>query len=143
RVIFGAQIFIPIWFAVGVFFLGWGSVIQRMMGPLNRWPVQLPGTIIGTLPGLLAWMGLWWAQYPADRALREQNLLVRLDEDLPIYTSPTLWEYCRQNFRLQILFSAVPILMILATHDVLMVTLWRVFHVTVESGVLEGIVTLT
>ena len=42
RVVFGAQIFIPVWFAMGVFFLGWGSVIQRLMGPLNHWPVQLP-----------------------------------------------------------------------------------------------------
>lgn len=141
NIVFGAQIFIPAWFVVGVFYLGWGSVVQGLLGPINRWPVQLPGAMIGTLPGLLTWMGLWWAQYPADRALREQNLLIRLDQNLPIYTSPSFGEYCRQNFRLQILFSAVPILMILGVHDAMMIVL-KQFDVNVDNGALEGCITL-
>ena len=142
RVVFGAQFFVPVWFAIGLFYLGWGTTVQRMMGPLNNWPVQLPAAAVGTLPGLLAWMGLWWSQYPADRALREQNLLFRLDQDLQIYTSPTLGQYFRQNFRLQILFTAIPILLILLVHDVVMVALWKATPVNIDSNVTEGIVTL-
>src|SRR5687767_654905 len=56
RVVFAVQVFIPVWFAVGVFFLGWGSAVQRMLAPVSAWPVQLPGAIIGTIPALLAWM---------------------------------------------------------------------------------------
>lgn len=141
RVIFGAQLFIPVWLAVGVFFLGWGSTVQLLLGNVSHWPVQLPGTIIGTLPALLAWMGLWWAQYPADRALREQNLLVRIDQDLPIFTTPPLRKFAAQNFRLQILFTSVPILLILLAHDVLMLFLWRVLRVNVEGSLVEGMVT--
>jgi STE24 endopeptidase len=86
-------------------------------------------------------MGLWWAQYPADRALREQNLLIRIDQDLPIYTTPPLRKFAAQNFRLQILFTSVPILLILLAHDVIMLVLWQVFRVNVEGSAVEGLVT--
>jgi STE24 endopeptidase len=143
RIVFAAQFFVPMWLAVGVFFLGWGPAVQRMLGPVSHWPVQLPGAIIGTLPAFAAWAALWWSQYPADRALREQNLLFRVEEDLPIYTSPSFRDYVRQNFRLQILFLAVPVLLILAVHDVAMIILWRAFRMTnVEGSWIEGVVTL-
>ena len=142
HVIFAAQIFIPIWFAVGVFFLGWGTFIQGLMGPIAKWSMLTPGTVIGTTPALLAWMGLWWSQYPADKALREQNLLMRLDRDLPIYTSPTFGEYVRQNFRLQILFTAIPILLIPLTRDFVMLILWPAFGISPDGGAVDGIVTL-
>ena len=143
RVMFGAQIFVPVWFATGVFGLDWGDVVHRLIGPLRDWPVQLPGAVIGTIPALLAWMGLWWSQYPADRALREQNLLSRLDQDLAVYTSPPFKHYARQNFRLQILFSAIPILMILALHDLAMIVLWKGFKLNIQGSAIEGIVTLS
>src|SRR5947207_1916838 len=79
RVNFTAQFFVPVWLGIGIFFLSWGPGVQKILGPLAHWPVQVPGAIIGTLPALLAWMGLWWSHYPADRALRDQSLLVRLD----------------------------------------------------------------
>ena len=140
RVMFGAQLFVPVWFAVGVFFLGWGQTVSWFLRGMSDWPVQVPGAIIGTIPALLAWMGLWWSQYPADRALREQNALARFDQDLPIYTSPPFREYVRQSFRLQILFSAVPILMILLVHDALMVGLWN-FNINIQGSAIEGLVT--
>src|SRR5688500_12822245 len=85
RVAFAARTFVPVWFAVGVFHLGWGDTVHRLIGPLRDWPVQLPGALVGVLPPILAWIGLWWAQYPADRALREQSLLVQFDDDIPIF----------------------------------------------------------
>ena len=59
RVTFAAQFFVPIWLGVGIFFLSWGPAVQAMLGPVARWPVQLPGALIGRLPAMLAWMGLW------------------------------------------------------------------------------------
>ena len=44
--------------------------------------------LVGTLPAFLAWMGLWWAQYPADRAFKEQSVLYHANEGLPIHAPP-------------------------------------------------------
>jgi STE24 endopeptidase len=142
RVTNAAQFFVPIWLGIGIFFLGWGPAVQAMLGPIGRWPVQLPGALIGTLPALLTWMGLWWSQYPADRALRDQEMLVRLDQDLPISTTPPFGAYFQQNLRMQILFLAAPILLILSMHDVVMVALWRGFMIKAEGTWIEGVITL-
>jgi Zn-dependent protease with chaperone function len=141
RVILGARWFIPIWFGVGVFFLGWGDTVQRLLGPVSRWPVQLPGAILGTLPALIAWGGLSWSQYPADRALRERSMLARFDDGQPIFQEPSLWDFLTSNLRMQVLFTSVPILLILAAHDVIMLVLSRVSQVNVEQSSVEGIVT--
>lgn len=141
RIVFAARMFVPIWFGIGVFSLGWGECVQRMLGPVGTWPVQVPGTLLGTLPALLTWMGLWWSQFPADRALREQSLLVRFDNDLPVFRPPSLRAYLANNLRLQIFFSAVPILLILFLHDIVMLFLWRGLDLNVEQSIAEGLVT--
>src|SRR5205823_2499391 len=133
RVVLAARFFVPVWFAVGVFRLGWGETVQYLLGPVTKWPVQLPGAILGTAPALLAWVGLWWSQFPADHALREQHLLIRFENGEPIYRPPPLWPYIVANFRLQILFTAVPILLILAAHDVIMLVLSRGFDINIEQ----------
>jgi STE24 endopeptidase len=141
HVAFAARTFVPVWFGVGVFSLGWGDTVQRMLAPLRDWPVQMPGALVGVMPPILAWVGLWWAQFPADRALREQNLLVRVDNALPIFRPPSFWDYLSNHLRLQVLFTAVPILLILLAHDVVMLTLWRGFGVQVRQSTAEGIIT--
>ena len=141
HVVFAARTFVPVWFGIGVFRLGWGDAVQQMLWPIRDWPAQLPGAMIGVLPPILAWVGLWWAQYPADRALREQGLLVRLDNDLPIFRPPSFWSYLSNHLRLQVLFTAVPIMMILLAHDIIMMVLWRGFGMRVEQSAAEGIVT--
>jgi STE24 endopeptidase len=141
HVAFAARTFVPIWFAVGVFNLGWGDAVQRLLGPARNWPVQLPGALLGVLPPIFAWIGLWWSQFPADRALREQSMLVRFDNDLPIFRPPSFWAYLSNHLRLQVLFTAVPILLILLAHDLVMLALWRGFGVRVQQSAAEGIVT--
>ncbi|HVT89933.1 MAG TPA: M48 family metallopeptidase [Tepidisphaeraceae bacterium] len=116
---FAARVAIPVWFGIAIFAMGWGSVVDRLLRVLNDWPVELPGMLLGTLPPLLAWMGLWWAQYPADRALREQSVLIQLDEDLPIHAPPGFWSYFIANLRLQILFTTVPVMLIMFLHDLI------------------------
>jgi STE24 endopeptidase len=122
-----ARVLIPIWFGIAIFGLGWSDQVARMLGPLRDWPVELPGMIIGTLPAMAAWMALWWAQFPADRALREQSLLVLIDENLPIYQPPGFWSYFIANLRLQLLFTVVPVALIILMHDVASVVLWKFF----------------
>jgi hypothetical protein len=109
RAMYVARMLIPAWFGVGLFALGWGELVERLLGPLARWPVELPGALLGTAPPILAWAGLWWAQYPADRALRDQSMLVHLNEDLPVHRSPGFWSFFLTNLRLQVLFTLVPV----------------------------------
>ena len=119
----GARIAIPAWLAFGLYGLNWGHVVHQALGHAASWPVQLPALLAGTAPALLAWMGLWWSQYPADRALREQSLLIQLDENLPVHAAPGFWSYFTANLRLQLLFIVVPVLAILAMRDVAVVIL--------------------
>jgi len=118
RVVSMARLGVPAWFAFGVCVLGWKEfVMRRMVHYAHGWPAELPFTLIGTFPAFAAWMGLWWSQYPADRALREQNLLVQLDNDLPVHAPPGFWDYFSSNVRLQLLFTIVPVMAIMCLRD--------------------------
>lgn len=120
-----ARFLIPLWFAVGLWVLGWGDVVHRLIDPLARWPIKLPGLLVGTFPPFLAWAGLWWAQFPADRALRNQNLLIHLDEGLPVHAPPRFRTFLASNLRLQILFTAAPVALIVLVRDLVALVLWR------------------
>jgi STE24 endopeptidase len=117
RVLMVVRILIPAWFGVGVFVLGWGPLVERFA---RDWkPLQLPGLLIGTLPAFAAWAGMWWSQYPADRSLREHNLLDELEADLPVHAPPSFRHYFTSNLRLQLLFTAIPVFAIILTRDLL------------------------
>jgi STE24 endopeptidase len=120
-----ARMMIPAWFAVGVFALGWKSMVLDVLPPLDRPPFELPGVIVGTLPALIAWMGLWWSQFPAERALREQNILSDINAGEPVHAPPTFRRYFVSNLRLQVLFTLVPVVLILAAHDLALVVMWK------------------
>jgi STE24 endopeptidase len=115
-----ARAMIPIWFAFGVFGLGWGEVVHRALGIEALRAAQLPGLLLATLPPMAAWMGLWWSQYPAEIALREQNMLGALEADMPIYAPPAFRDYFFSNVRLRLLFTVVPIFLIVLLRDVLL-----------------------
>ncbi len=114
---FLARCFVPAWFGVAIFLLGWGWVVEENIGLGSVQASRLPGILLGTLPPMLAWMGLWWSQYPAERALREQNLLSQLGEDLPLHAPPGFRAYFLSNLRLQLLFTIVPVLMMIVVRD--------------------------
>jgi STE24 endopeptidase len=98
--------------------LGWADLVHTLAR--RAWdPLQLPSILIGTLPAFAAWAGLWWSQYPADRMLREQSLLDELEADLPVHAPPTFRTYFLSNLRLQLLFTAVPILAIIGMRDLI------------------------
>jgi STE24 endopeptidase len=112
-----ARYFVPAWFAVGLFALGWGRIVSGWM-PLAE-PYRMPGILIGTLPAFAAWMGLWWAQYPADRAFKEQSLLYHANEGLPIHAPPGFATFFVEHFRQQLCFTLAPILLIIAARDLI------------------------
>ena len=136
-VIYASRILIPAWLGVGVFALGWKSVIAGLLEktPLNGLPIEIPGLLLGCLPSFLAWMGLWWAQFPADRALREQNILIQLNENLPLQSPPSFRTYFIVNLRLQLLFTIAPALLLLTMHDLLSLILPPIFaHIPFLAG---------
>jgi STE24 endopeptidase len=120
-----ARLIVPAWFGVGVFVLGWKMTVDGLLanGSIERFHLDSPGLILGSLPPFLAWMGLWWAQYPADQALREHNLLIQLSQSLPIHPPPSFWQYLGVNLRLQLLFSIAPAIVLIVLRDALSLTL--------------------
>ncbi len=141
RVIGAARWLIPAWFAYGVFHLGWGNAVHGFIGGAFG-PLQVPSMLAGTAPALLAWMGLWWAEYPANRALREQNLLAALDMDLPVHVTPGFRSYFTANVRLQLLFTLVPILLIFALRDTAVLLHGAIGYGWDLSMTMESLVTL-
>jgi STE24 endopeptidase len=129
-VIYASRILIPAWLAAGVYLLGWKALVADGFARYFQLGLRIetPGLLIGCLPSFLTWMGLWWAQFPADRALREQNILIQLNEGLPMQPPPSFWTYFGVNLRLQLLFSLAPAIILLALHDVLTLALPPVFH---------------
>jgi STE24 endopeptidase len=132
---------IPVWFGIGVFALDWAKFIDDHFGTIRDWPVRLPSLLIGTAPAFVAWIGLWWAQFPADRALKEQNIASQLDEDLPTHAPLAFWNYLVANLRMQLLFILVPVLMIMLARDLLSLVLWKT-KLADPNGPAEGWVML-
>jgi STE24 endopeptidase len=147
-VIYASRILIPVWLGVGVFALGWKDVIAGALEktPLGGLPIDMPGLILGCLPSFLAWMGLWWAQFPADRALREQNILIQLNENLPLHPPPSFGKYFIVNLRLQLLFTIAPAILLLTLHDLLSLILPPIFaHIPIlahRQEIGESLITL-
>ena len=112
---------VPAWFAIGVFSLGWRHAVDHLLArPFGGWVVErleTPGVVLGLVPGFLGWVGLWWSQYPVDRAVREQGALAQLEADLPVFAPPPLASYLGNKLRVQLLFTTVPVLLILTLRD--------------------------
>jgi STE24 endopeptidase len=136
-----ARAMIPIWFAFGVFGLGWGEVVHKALGFEALRTAQLPGLLLATLPPMAAWMGLWWSQYPAEIALREHSLLGALEADLPIHAPPRFRDYFTSNLRLRLLFTVVPIFLIVLMRDVFLLAA-RSAHLNASDELLEVIAML-
>lgn len=120
RIMFLARAFIPIWFLTGMFVLGWADDVDRVLRLAGSDLSQtLLGLVIGTLPAFAAWAGLWWSQYPADVAFREEAVESQLRGDLPVHRPPSFRSYFLSNLRLQLLFMVIPVLLIALLHDLL------------------------
>lgn len=114
---------IPLWFGIMVYGTDYPQLVREVLSPLRGWPVEAPAFLLGILPAMLAWVGLWWALYPADRALREQMLVLRLDANMPIRGGLSLLQHLLSNIRLQLLFLLAPVLCILVLRDIMVLML--------------------
>lgn len=112
------------WFGYGLFRLGWGGSVDLALRSLAGVPVELPGAVLATLPAYLAWVALAWAQYPVERAWREQNLVLRIEDGRPLHPPPTLRQHLAQFVRLQVLFALVPVVAVLLLRDLLQLLAW-------------------
>ncbi len=123
-----ARFAIPLWFAVGVFLLGWHQWVDQLLWLIARLPVLTPGAVVGLVPGIMAWMGLWWAQFPVDSALREHNALHLFEADLPVFAPSDFRSYFINKLRVQLLFTSLPVLLILVLRDLVMLTATALGH---------------
>ncbi|HSU66618.1 MAG TPA: M48 family metallopeptidase, partial [Tepidisphaeraceae bacterium] len=118
RVMSWVRMGVPAWFLIGLVALGWaravGTALQNSQVDLAQTVI---GVALGTLPAFLAWAGLWWSQYPAEVAFREQSVSAYLEGDLPLHKPPALRSYVTSNLRLQLLFMIIPVLAIVLLHD--------------------------
>lgn len=112
-----SRLLVVAWFAAGVFAFGWPAFVLDQLHLAWFDIARLPALVVGIAPPMLTWVGLWWAQFPADQALRQQGLVEHLHEGLPIHQPPSLATYLATNIRLQLLFTVVPILLMGAMHD--------------------------
>jgi Zn-dependent protease with chaperone function len=147
-VIYASRILIPAWLAVGCFMLGWRAQVSMLLWrtPVGRLPLDCPGLLLGCLPSFVTWMGLWWAQFPADRALREQNILIQLDQNMPLQPPPSFHTYFFVNLRLQLLFALAPALLLLLLRDAMSLILPPIFHrmgiLANREDLIEAMITL-
>jgi len=120
-VILIARILVPLWFMVGIAVLGWYQAVEHLLGSGKQFDLAQTtvGVLIGTFPAFGAWVALWWSQYPAEIAFREQSLLSQIESDLPVCKTPSFSSYFRSNLRLQLLFMIVPVCLIVALHDLI------------------------
>lgn len=78
----------------------------------------LPGLVAAT-PFLFSIVLVWVAGYPAERAGRQIALEVKLFEGKPVHPAWELGEYVIFQFRHQVLFILIPMLLVLIARDVI------------------------
>lgn len=105
-------------FALALFAFGYGDAVSRLLDPLERAGLRLPGLVLGTLPVFIALIGLWWAAYPIERGHREAQAEDLFAQELPIHLPPSVGKYLWLNVRMQLLLTATPVFAALFVSDV-------------------------
>ncbi len=143
RLIAVCRVAIVVWFVAGLFYgATWVEFVQGLLGGAGKVPITLPGMLLGPLPALAAWVGLWWAQYPVDRLAREQSIGPLLAESMPAHPPPTLAGHIESGLRLQILATAVPLLLISFIRDAINLVLWTTSIADPRAAGIEATVTV-
>ncbi|MBK7405389.1 MAG: M48 family metalloprotease [Phycisphaerales bacterium] len=95
--------------ASAVLIFGWLDLVRSVTGDL----VAID-EIIAALPALAVLLVSWGAAEPVERRIRESVLIRRLDEGLSVPPMPKPVTWWWGMVRAQLLFAAVPVVMILA-----------------------------
>lgn len=118
RLLEAARIATLLWTVAGLYYLGWGETVQsRLLGPIHLAGADLAVSLLITLPVYLAWLGLYWAQYPAERASREQAIVQHIDANLPVHSPPSLRQYLEHHVRTGPGTMILPALAVLLLRD--------------------------
>ena len=119
------------------FFARWGGMAQFVLGALHagilvgtpwltmcrdapaigHWPAV--ASLLAVVPFLLTVTLYWTAIYPADRAVRQIAVEVFLFRSRPVQPVWTLPQFLEFNWRHQVLFILLPMLLILVVRDIL------------------------
>jgi STE24 endopeptidase len=105
-----ARVLVLIAFGVAIFEFGAATLVNRQLDRFNEIGVRLPSLVLGTLPVFLALCGLWWSSFPIERHSRELHAQELLNNFLPVHMPPTLGRHLWLNARMQILFTAAPVM---------------------------------
>jgi STE24 endopeptidase len=109
---------------VSLFYLGWGELILWTGLAFDGRVESLPA-MVSMIPVVLAWIGLIWAQYPLDRAIREQNLMAALNAGDAFFQPPELGPYLASNTRLQVFSLLAPVAIAILLRDLVMLLMSR------------------
>ena len=116
RALFFARWMILLLHVFALWGLSYGSAVLRVVPDFDRQLDALPA-FASIIPVLLAWTGLICAQYPLDRAVREQNALWAVEMGEPVRLPPTLPAYLVHGMRSQVLFTLTPLVAIAFVRD--------------------------
>ncbi|MDY7010294.1 MAG: M48 family metallopeptidase [Planctomycetota bacterium] len=95
---------------------GWARLISET---LRLEAIPLAGEAMAVGPFIAALLAYWWAMYPLDRALRQQNIQAMVLSGEPV---PPVWtrrQFMGFNLRHNLLFLAVPVGLIILVMDVM------------------------
>lgn len=93
------------------------QIITRKLPLIGDW-LLVPSTLAVT-PFLVAICLIWIVFYPAERAMKEVAIEVYLKRGKPVRPVGDLMAYLMNNFRHQVLFILIPMLMIMLARDLI------------------------
>lgn len=117
-----------LWTAAGLYLFGWSAIVPNILGSLHLKSADLASALLLTLPSYLTWIALYWAQYPADRATREQAIVQQIDANLPVHAPPTLAQFLEHQLRTGPGLLLMPVLVVLLVRDLVFLSL-RLAHI--------------
>ncbi|MCK4626786.1 MAG: M48 family metalloprotease [Phycisphaerae bacterium] len=96
--------------------VGWANLITRM---LPAGTVPLVDKALAVAPFIAALMAFWWATYPMNRAMRQQNIRSTAMAGDPVRVMWTRRQFLIFNIRCNLLLVAVPVGLIILVLDLL------------------------
>ncbi len=96
--------------------IGWADLIEQML-PVGT--VPLVDKALAVAPFIAALLAFWWATYPLNRAMRQQNIQSTAMSGNPVSPMWTRRQFLIFNIRCNLLFIAVPVGLIILVLDLL------------------------
>lgn len=118
---------------VALWYLGYGEAVMALAGPAGRRFPSLPAAL-SILPVVSAWIGLMAAQYPLDRAVREQNAVYAFEFGEPVHPVPSKAAYVLHGVRSQVLFTLVPLVVLAVLRDCIAWGAISLFSLTADTA---------